>query len=98
MEIALALTGLLVTGAVVGLLFFVFVTSDERRRVIRSGEILGVALGVVCFVIALAVSAPATFSAHAHVGAVDRGLVVRLGLGARSPAPAGRAPPSAAYV
>ena len=63
-EIALALTGLLVAGAVVGLLFFVFVTSDERRRVIRSGEILGVALGVVCFVIALAVSAPATFSAH----------------------------------
>jgi DMSO/TMAO reductase YedYZ molybdopterin-dependent catalytic subunit len=63
-EIALALTGLLVTGAVVGLLFFVFVTSDERRRVIRSGEILGVALGVVCFVVALAVSAPATLSAH----------------------------------
>jgi DMSO/TMAO reductase YedYZ molybdopterin-dependent catalytic subunit len=64
-EIALALTGLLVSGAVAGLLFFVVVTSDDRRRVIRAGEILGAALGVVCFALALAVSPPATFGAHA---------------------------------
>jgi DMSO/TMAO reductase YedYZ molybdopterin-dependent catalytic subunit len=64
-EIALALTGLLVSGAVAGLLFFVLVTSDDRRRVMRAGEILGAALGVVCFALALAVSPPATFGAHA---------------------------------
>ena len=64
-EIALALTGMLATGAVAGLLFFTIVTSDERRRVIRIGELVGLAAGVVCFVIALAVSAPATFAAQA---------------------------------
>jgi DMSO/TMAO reductase YedYZ molybdopterin-dependent catalytic subunit len=63
-EIALALTGLLVTGAVVGLLFFVLVTSEDRLRVTRIGEALGVALGVACYVIALASSPPATFSSH----------------------------------
>ena len=64
-EIALALTGLLVTGAVVGLLFFVLVDSEDRLWVTRAGELLGVALGVACFLIALAASPPATFGSHA---------------------------------
>ncbi len=64
-EIALALTGLLVAGAVVGSLYFVLVTSWERRRVVRSGVVLGTALGIACFVIALAAAPPATFGAHA---------------------------------
>jgi DMSO/TMAO reductase YedYZ molybdopterin-dependent catalytic subunit len=64
-EIALALTGLLVTGAVVGLLFFVLVPGNDRRFVVRAGELLGVALGVACYLIALAVAPPATFSSQA---------------------------------
>ena len=64
-EVALALTGLLVAGAVVGAVFFVLVTSADQRRVVRRGELLGLALGIASFVIALAVAPPATFGAHA---------------------------------
>jgi DMSO/TMAO reductase YedYZ molybdopterin-dependent catalytic subunit len=63
-EIAQAFTGLLVTGAVVGLLFFVLVRGDDRLRVTRSGEVLGVALGIACYLIVLDTSPPATFISH----------------------------------
>ncbi|HMK91531.1 MAG TPA: molybdopterin-dependent oxidoreductase [Thermoleophilia bacterium] len=68
-EIALALTGLLLTGAVVGLLFFTLVPGEPRRPVLRAGEVLGLALGVASYLIALAASPPATFGSHA-VGAL----------------------------
>ena len=63
-EVALALTGLLVAGAAVGAVFFVLATSGDHRRVLRSGELLGAVLGVACFVIALAAAPPATLSSH----------------------------------
>ena len=63
-EIALALTGTLVAGAVLGALFFVLKPSWKRRWVLRAGELLGASLGVVCFVVALAASPPAPFGSH----------------------------------
>ena len=68
-EIALALTGLLVAGAVVGMLFFTLVPAATRRTVLRAGELLGLALGIACYLIALAAAPPATFGSHV-VGAL----------------------------
>ena len=69
-----------------GAVFFVLVTSADQRRVVRRGELLGLALGIASFVIALAVAPPATFGAHATGALAGRRLARRLGLGARSPA------------
>ena len=63
-EEALALTGLLVTSALAGLLFFVLLSRERTGlRVRRAGELLGGALGVVLFVLVLVQDKPATTNA-----------------------------------
>ncbi len=106
-EEVLALTGLLVAGAVTGLLFFSFVAATDRRRVRRYGLALGALLGVFCLVIALIESPAATLGGDIAGGVWIVGvlllwgwalarmfLVVAAPAVAEPPATAPAAPPS----
>ena len=63
-EEALALTGLLATSALAGLLFFLLLPRERAGlRVRRAGELVGGALGVVLFVLVLVQDKPATLNA-----------------------------------
>ena len=102
-EEALALTGLFVTAALGGLLFFWLVGSQPARRVLRYGEAAGGVAGVVAIVIVRSQSVPTTLT----MSIVDAAWVIgvfllwgwglaRLYLAVYPPAEARSAPPAPA--
>ena len=102
-EEALALTGLFVTAALGGLLFFWLVGSQPARRVLRYGEAAGGVAGVVAIVIVRSQSVPTTLTMSIVNAAWVIGVfllwgwgLARLYLAVYPPAEARSAPPAPA--